>query len=169
MHTIVTANWVLVYCLNVVYYYTLEYKHDILFTLCYTSSKSSSWLLSTKLHHFGRNWLCEQGSICVITSFAQNLHDIQLSLHQTELTVSNGCINWTKSFLKENKHIEGWKPQKPTKLDGNQWHYNTFTPSLHLVPFCRHLHKYAMCFSCVQKRVVGMKQHNLQTQKIVNV
>ena len=23
MHTIVTANWVLVYCLNVVYYYTL--------------------------------------------------------------------------------------------------------------------------------------------------
>ena len=24
---------------------------------------------------------------------------------------------------------------KPTKLDGNQQHHNTFTPSLHLVPF----------------------------------
>ena len=31
---------------------------------------------------------------------------------------------------------------------------NTFTPSLHLVPFCRHLHKYAVFVSCVQRRVV---------------
>ena len=25
-----------------------------------------------------------------------------------------------KSFLKENKHMQGRKPTKPTKLDGNQ-------------------------------------------------
>ena len=49
--------------------------------------------------------------------------------------------------------MEGWKPQKPTKLDGNQQHQNTFTPSLHLVPFavtCTN----TLFVSCVQRRVV---------------
>ena len=30
-----------------------------------------------------------------------------------------------------------------------EWHHNTFTPSLHLVPFCHHLHKYALCLLVV--------------------
>ena len=28
-----------------------------------------------------------------------------------------------------------------------EWHHNTFTSFLHLVPFCHHLHKYALCLS----------------------
>ena len=43
----------------------------------------------------------------------------------------------TTSFLKENKCMSGWKLQKPTKLDGNDTTTHTFTPSLHLVPFCQ--------------------------------
>ena len=35
-----------------------------------------------------------------------------------------------KGFLNENKHMQGWNPQKSTKLD-------TTTLSLHLVPFCQ--------------------------------
>ena len=30
-----------------------------------------------------------------------------------------------------------------------EWHHTTFTPSLHLVPFCCHLHKYALCLLVV--------------------
>ena len=33
-----------------------------------------------------------------------------------------------------------------TSLEG---HHNTFTPFLHLVPFCHRLHKYALCFFVV--------------------
>ena len=35
----------------------------------------------------------------------------------------------------------GMEALKTTKLDGNQRHHNTFTPSLHLVSFCQlHAH-----------------------------
>ena len=49
-----------------------------------------------------------------------------------------------KSFLKENKRMYGWKPLK-TNQSRWEWHHNIYTPSLHLVPFCCHLHKYALC------------------------
>jgi len=32
-----------------------------------------------------------------------------------------------------------------------EWHHNTFTPSLHLMPFCCHLHKYALCLLVVRR------------------
>ena len=87
MHTIVTANWVLlVYCLNAVYNYTLEHEHDILFTLRYnTSSKSSSWLLSTALHH-------SEGSDCANKGVYVSLHN----LHKT-CTIYN--LAYTKLSL----------------------------------------------------------------------
>ena len=36
--------------------------------------------------------------------------------------------NFVKSFLKENKHMQGWNPQKPIKLDGNDTTTSTHHP-----------------------------------------
>ena len=49
---------------------------------------------------------------------------------------TTGINKSQKSFLKENKHMLGWNPKKPSKQDGNDT-TTLFTPSLHLVPFCQ--------------------------------
>ena len=76
----------------------------------------------------------------------------------------------TKSFLNENKHMKGWNPQKPTKLDGN----DTTTLSRHPYILCHfaNLHN-AIKFVFIhygirpfEIRHSGNKspQHTIQTQ-----
>ena len=49
-----------------------------------------------------------------------------------------------KSFLNENKRMQGWNPQKPTKLDRN----DTTTISHHPYILC-HFANYALCLLVV--------------------
>ena len=51
-------------------------------------------------------------------------------------------VQVTKSFLNENKRMQGWNPQKPTKLDRND------TTSHFTVTYTH------VFVSCVQRRVV---------------
>ena len=59
-------------------------------------------------------------------------------------------IKVTKKFSKGKQAHVGMEPSK-TSQTRRERHHNTFTPSLHLVPFCQ------LCFvfvSCVHRRVV---------------
>ena len=50
------------------------------------------------------------------------LKDQHMYVHDTCSSCTFKCMNIiqvTKSFLKKNKRVWGWKPQKPTKLDWN--------------------------------------------------
>ena len=49
-----------------------------------------------------------------------------------------------KSFLNENKHMQGWNPKKPTKLDGN----DTTAFSHHPLVFCM-FECQQVCICCV--------------------
>ena len=60
----------------------------------------------------------------------------------------------TKTFC-EGKQVHVGMEASKTNQTRWEWHHNTFTPYLHLVPFCHHLHKYALCFFVVWWVVVG--------------
>ena len=51
------------------------------------------------------------------------------------------CENITNDYPKVTKEWKAHAGMEPSKTNNN-----TSTPSLHLVPFCRHLHKYAFFF-----------------------
>ena len=55
----------------------------------------------------------------------------------------------------EEKQVHVGMEASKTNQTRWEWHHNIFTPSLHLVPFCRHLHKYGSCLF-VQK---GCERH----------
>ena len=54
---------------------------------------------------------------------------------------------WVNTSHKKQVYV-GMKPSK-TNQTRWEWHHNTFTPSLHFVKFCCHLHKYALCLWAV--------------------
>ena len=57
-----------------------------------------------------------------------------------------------RSFLRENKCMQRWKPQKTTKLDGNDTTTLSHHPYIlcHFTTICTNM----LCVCCVQKRVV---------------
>ena len=62
-------------------------------------------------------WATSEG---VPTWFHFHLFNIPYTLHHTiSCSFSQNNKQVTKKFLKENKRMSEWKPQKPTKLDGN--------------------------------------------------
>ena len=84
MHRIVTANWLLVYCLNVVYYYTLEYEHDTLFTFILPVNHLADYYLP--------NYIILEGIDCANKGVYVSLHH----LHKT-CTIYN--LAYTKLSL----------------------------------------------------------------------
>ena len=62
-----------------------------------------------------------------------------LSYHSQTTRQKNSRNKSQKSFLNKNKHMQGWNPKKPTKLDGN----DTTTLSHHLYILC-----HSFCQQC---------------------
>ena len=88
-------------------------------------------------------------SRCVATCMQGSILQSRASAH----VIAAVCVedwSWCYPVFVYHKQVS----QKPTKLDGNDTMQNTFTPSLHLVPFCHHLHKLCVCYNCVHRRVV---------------
>ena len=52
-------------------------------------------------------------------------------------------------YTSHKKFLHVGMETSKTNQTRREWHHNTFTPSLHLVPFCHHLHKYALCLLVV--------------------
>ena len=57
--------------------------------------------------------------------------------------------NTSHKKFTEWKQMHVWMKTSKTNLTRWEWHHNTFTPSLQLVPLYRHLHKYALCLLVV--------------------
>ena len=51
-------------------------------------------------------------------------------------------------WMKSSTFRDGTLKKKQNSQTRWEWHYNTFTPSLHLVPFCQ------LCVCCVHRRVM---------------
>ena len=64
----------------------------------------------------------------------------------------------TKSFLKKNKHMQGWNPQKPTKLDGNE----TITSTHHPYILCHFASQYLSLYTTNKHKAFLCKWRRLQ-------
>ena len=71
-------------------------------------------------------------------------HPFQLGLHlRWNKTKQTTTTKKTKTKQTSNKKVFNWKQahvgMEPSKTNQTRWeqHHNTFTPSLHLVPFCQ--------------------------------
>ena len=88
----------------------------------------------------------EQWWHSTLSTYVLHLLSLYQQLQYCLCTVVSTITSHKKFSERKQAHV-GMEASK-TNQTRWEWHHNTFTPPLHLVPFCRHLY---VCYLCAEK------------------